>query len=802
MELIESTFSGMSDRVEKDEKAKKQTTEQSLHALEGAEQQNNQEQNGVTTSDNGPEPNKNVPDSSSSSDDGDTPRRLPVAKVEKKPASPTRPPVTPRKMVIPSRRATFDNTRGATPSRSSVIPANTTQATDPTPQTTAVTPNEARASSAPQPQRPSANEAHQAASSKISQASNQVPSFETGQPDKPDASSVEAPTSNQTAGLTTHSNQPTDNEYAPASDQQIDLSTHDHLSPSNKDGLNSMQATDLRAENANELDSTQATDAPAENAEVFGNHQETDLAALARLSATYHDTSAAEAAWQAGKHDDEIAEQDTHILASTHQTPSRDKRQSTAEIEQRETIAAIATKKMATPVTPLPPVSDLPLEPSSSGEVPTTPLPVFTPVKPLGPQKNTLTRKRALLMVALLAILLVNATVSGFGQFFGPQGWGSVWNGHDNGGPNLLTQIAHQLQQSPTPGSKGTPTPPTPTQIVNLLMSNMTLDEKLGQMMMVQFMGQSYSTDLDTMINQYHVGSVLYFQFNIGSKSQLTSLNAEMQHNANLPLLVAVDQEGGTVDRLVNLDGAQPSASQIGASNNPNVAYQQGLKDARNLASYGFNLNLAPVVDVNNVYNPQLYDRTYGNNPTSVSRMAEKYLEGLQSNGKVLGTLKHFPGLGDVSTDPHYGLPALTRDLNSLNTIDWAPYSNLIKQGHVYSIMVTHEIVDALDKTEPSSLSPQVIDVLRKQMHFQGVIITDSLTMDSIHNFYTYGDAAAKAVEAGDDILMGADSPSTLAQMITGIKQAMNSGAITQQHIDDSVRRILLFKYEMGLLHV
>ncbi|HEY3994235.1 MAG TPA: glycoside hydrolase family 3 N-terminal domain-containing protein [Ktedonobacteraceae bacterium] len=699
MELTESPFSGMSDRVEKDEEAKKQAAEQSLHTLEEAEQHKSPVQSSTKASDSGLEQTKKASSRSPEEDDGDTPRRLPVARAEKTQVNPTRPLITLRQNVIPSRRITVESTKEALPSRGSTIPADNTRTT------TIATPNAA------------------------STASNEV----AGPP------------------------------------------IPNHLSPPNEGALTSTQATDFP-------------------------HTD-DVDAFAPLPVAYHDTSAAEAAWKAEKMGNEISEQDTHVLTSVPQKRS-DYQQSTEESKQREAMAAIATTKMATLMTPLPPVPPLAAEPSSLSEIPTTPLPVFAPVKPLERQTKRLSRKKALLLVALLAIILVNATVVGFNQFFGPQGWGSVWNAPTNGGPNLLTQIAQQLRHSPTPSSKGTPTQPTPMQIVNLLMSNMTLDEKLGQMMMVQFAGQSYSTDLDTMISQYHVGSVLYFQFNIASKSQLTGLNTEMQHNANLPLVVTVDQEGGTVDRLVNLDGAQPSASQIGASNNPNVAYEQGLKDARDLASYGFNLNLAPVVDVNNVYNPQLYDRTYGNNPTLVSQMAEKYLEGLQHSGKVLGTLKHFPGLGDVSTDPHYGLPALTRDLNSLNTIDWAPYSNLIKQGHVSSIMVTHEIVDALDKTEPSSLSPQVIGILRNQMHFQGVIITDSLTMDSIHNFYTYGDAAAKAVEVGDDILMGADSPSTLAQMITGIKQAMSSGAITQQHIDDSVRRILLLKYEMGLLHV
>src|SRR5581483_12038090 len=114
--------------------------------------------------------------------------------------------------------------------------------------------------------------------------------------------------------------------------------------------------------------------------------------------------------------------------------------------------------------------------------------------------------------------------------------------------------------------------------------------------------------------------------------------------NSTIPLTVAIDQEGGTVDRLVSLDGPRPSATSIGATGNPLNAYNEGVRDANDLAYYGFNLNLAPVVDVNNVYNPQMYLRTFGNNPTTVTQMAEAYLKGLQKSGKVLGTLKHFPG--------------------------------------------------------------------------------------------------------------------------------------------------------------
>ncbi|HEU5379260.1 MAG TPA: glycoside hydrolase family 3 N-terminal domain-containing protein [Ktedonobacteraceae bacterium] len=435
-------------------------------------------------------------------------------------------------------------------------------------------------------------------------------------------------------------------------------------------------------------------------------------------------------------------------------------------------------------------------------DVPTTPIPVTPPVI----REIKLTRGKAFLLVTLLCIVVINATTAGFGQFFGPQGWGSVFNSSgNNASQNLLQQLNQQLHQhGPTPNATNQVTQPAPQQIVDQLLAHMTLDEKLGQMMLVQFNGATYSPQISAMISQYKVGSVILFPVNgnIVSKTQVRGLISEMQKQAFLPLTVSVDQEGGTVDRLINLDGPQPSASSLGATGNPNKVYQQGIKDAQALAGYGFNLNLAPVVDVTNVYNRQLDGRTYGNTPALVTTMASAYLKGLQQSGKVLGTLKHFPGLGDTSTDPHYGLPALTRPLGTLNAIDWTPYRELIQQGQVYSIMVTHEIVNAVDKTEPSSLSPQVIGILRNQLHFQGVIITDSLTMEAIHNYYTYGDAAAKAVEAGDDILMGAASPNNVAAMIAGIKQAISSGSISMEHIDASVRRILMLKYQMGLLRV
>jgi beta-N-acetylhexosaminidase len=268
-------------------------------------------------------------------------------------------------------------------------------------------------------------------------------------------------------------------------------------------------------------------------------------------------------------------------------------------------------------------------------------------------------------------------------------------------------------------------------------------------------------------------------------------------------LAIATDQEGGTVDRLASLDGPRPAAAIIGASNDPSKALAAGLHDAQDLSSYGINLNLAPVVDVTNVYNSQLYLRTYGNNATIVTKMAEAYLQGLQQSGKVLGTLKHFPGLGDVAADPHNGVPYLSRSRKDLEAIDWAPYRTLIAHGDVYSVMVTHEIVPAIDSSIPSSLSSKLVTgILRDELGFRGVVMTDSLTMEGIAAYYNEAQAAVLAIEAGDDLLMGPTDAHDVAAIIEGMKQAVDAGEISTERINESVSRILMLKYEMGLLHI
>jgi beta-N-acetylhexosaminidase len=418
-------------------------------------------------------------------------------------------------------------------------------------------------------------------------------------------------------------------------------------------------------------------------------------------------------------------------------------------------------------------------------------------------QGFTMTRGKALLGIALLLVLVFNATAAGYSQFLGAQGWGIVLGGPDSASnQNLLNTVRNKLRQSPTPGAT-TGQQLTPQQYINIVMQNMTLDQKLGQMMIVQFLGPTYSLNISTMISRYDVGAVLLLSVNnnIQSKTQLREIISEMQRASTLPMLVAIDQEGGYVDRLVNLDGPRPSAASIGATNNPAKAQAEGAQDAADLASYGFNLNLAPVVDVSTVQNPQLYGRTYGDTPDIVTRMAAAYLQGLQQSGKVFGTLKHFPGLGDVGVDPHSGVPDVYRSRSLLESIDWAPYRSLIAQGNVHAVMVTHELIHSVDANTPSSLSYKLVTgVLRDELGFNGVIVTDSLTMEGITAFYSEAQAAALAIEAGDDLLMGASTPQDVAAMIEGLKQAIASNAISMARINDSVRRILTLKFDLGLL--
>lgn len=335
---------------------------------------------------------------------------------------------------------------------------------------------------------------------------------------------------------------------------------------------------------------------------------------------------------------------------------------------------------------------------------------------------------------------------------------------------------------------------------INGLISHMTLDEEIGQMIMVGFPETQMDDALAYQFQQLHVGSAILYAFNITNAAQVQQLNTAMQADAKIPLLIATDQEGGSVNRLAAIEGQTPSASTIGASGNPSLAEQRGVQDAQALAQLGINLNLAPDADVLMTSGGDIQGRAFGTTPDTVTKMAGAYLKGLQRSGQVAGTLKHFPGLGDVPVDPHETLYTLDRSKADLERYDWAPYRELIATGQVRAIMSTHVILSAIDATQPASLSaPVLTGVLRNELGFDGVIITDGIYMHALEN-YSLDQIALNAVMAGNDIICSTYSIQSTEQVESTIKQAVATGQLPKSRVDASVRRILLLKAQLGLI--
>ncbi len=339
--------------------------------------------------------------------------------------------------------------------------------------------------------------------------------------------------------------------------------------------------------------------------------------------------------------------------------------------------------------------------------------------------------------------------------------------------------------------------PLTPSAYAAILTQRLTLDQELGQMLVGQFDGQTATPEAIEMLNTQGIGGVILYASNIASASQIRALNAQLGQLASIPPLLAVDQEGGTVNRLLDLVGPVPAAADL---TDTQQAKAQGEQDAAWLHAFGFNFNLAPVVDVGTA-NPQLAGRTFGSTPERVTAMASAYLEGLQTSGQITGCLKHFPGLGDTTTDPHLGMPVLNRSLAELEQIDMQPYRAMLKTEDVRAIMVSHEMIPAVDSQLPTSLSPAVINgLLRHDLGYNGVVITDSLSMDAISARWPVPDASLLAIQAGADIVTGLIGPQVIQQTLDTLENAVSSGQLTRQRIDASVQRILTLKIDMGLI--
>src|SRR5713226_6115383 len=341
------------------------------------------------------------------------------------------------------------------------------------------------------------------------------------------------------------------------------------------------------------------------------------------------------------------------------------------------------------------------------------------------------------------------------------------------------------------------------SQLAAALVQSMSLDDRLGQMVIVEFYGSTLNADLMHMIQVSRVSGVLIENKNGNAvtRQQLISLNQAMQGQAHIPLFISTDYEGGVVNELRLITGERASEATIGASHDPKVAYSAGLNAAKDLTSLGLNVNFMPIVDVlTNPNNPGLPDRTFGSDPLLVTNMGRAYLKGL-TDGGIVGCLKHFPGLGSASIDPHKSLPYMNRSMATLNAVDLVPYRTLIAEGIVPMVMVTHILNPQLDPKLPTSLSPHVVtNLLRDQLQFKGVIISDTLWMGGISNTYNLAQAAVLAVKAGTDLLLGPRGLHDTQFMVTGLRQAVEKGQISIDQVNASVQRILELKLRYKII--
>jgi beta-N-acetylhexosaminidase len=345
---------------------------------------------------------------------------------------------------------------------------------------------------------------------------------------------------------------------------------------------------------------------------------------------------------------------------------------------------------------------------------------------------------------------------------------------------------------------------------IDALLKSMTLNEKIYQLFIVEpeaLAGVETATKATDAtrkgLNKYPVGGIVYFADNIVTEKQIKDMIANSQKYAGaklgIGLFIAVDEEGGTVSRVagkLNTTKFEPM-EEIGARGDAQEAYTVGATIAGDISRLGFNLDFAPVADVIiDPANTEIGSRSFGTDPAVVSAMVGDEVKGLQESG-VMATLKHFPGHGSTTANSHEGESISTRTLNEMEQAEFLPFQAGIAAGAEF-VMISHLTAVEIDKDSPVSLSKIIItDLLRDKLGFEGLVITDSLQMKAVTNFYSSGASAVRALEAGADVLL---MPENLIDAARGIRKAVDSGRLKEERIDESVRRILRVKLEYGLI--
>ncbi|MCC8181715.1 MAG: glycoside hydrolase family 3 protein [Clostridiales bacterium] len=351
----------------------------------------------------------------------------------------------------------------------------------------------------------------------------------------------------------------------------------------------------------------------------------------------------------------------------------------------------------------------------------------------------------------------------------------------------------------------------TADEAAHVLLDGMTLHEKICQLFIVTPEGLTGisgtatvgGTATEAALQDYPVGGLVYFAGNIITPEQCTSMIENTQSYSELGLFIAVDEEGGTVARIGRNSAmgttSFPNMATVGTQGT-SAAYNVGFTIGSEITQFGFNLDFAPVADVNtNPDNPVIGNRAFSSDAEEAAELVASAVQGFRDGG-ILCCLKHFPGHGDTATDSHYGLAETTKTLDELRETEFLPFqagidagAELVMVGHISTPNITGDSV-------PASLSSYMVtDILRGELGFDGLVVTDSLSMEAITDQYGSGEAAVLAVQAGVDLLL---MPENLSSAVSALEKAVNDGTIAESRIDESVLRILSVKLEYGIIDI
>lgn len=343
------------------------------------------------------------------------------------------------------------------------------------------------------------------------------------------------------------------------------------------------------------------------------------------------------------------------------------------------------------------------------------------------------------------------------------------------------------------------------------ITKEMSLKDKIGQLFIVSLYSldegetknqQKITKKMKDTIKKYSIGGVILFSKNMKDASQTKDLIGALQDASDIPMFVTVDEEGGSIARVSSNEkmgvDSYPSAREIGETYDEDQIKEMGKNQSKQLKKLGFNMNLAPVADVlTNESNTEIGDRSFGSDADKVSDIVSLLVKSMQKQ-QLSAVLKHFPGSGDTWGDTHRGSAEAEQTIQQLRKTDFTPFKAGI-DADVDAVMVSHLMLsNVTEEREPSTLSKRVVsDILRDELEYEGIAMTDAMNMKAITDNYSAGEAAVKALQAGIDVIL---MPDDLSKAYQAVQKAVKDGNIKESRIDDSVERIIYTKLKRGVI--